>query len=418
MLNQIIHLFPETWRGVVEILLTPISWIPAMQEGVVRFFLESGSGWGLTAKTVFLLPPLFLWIAAIWSTQLAVYTLPFRSRRVSFISAMLITWWDGARTVWMYWTGLGRFAAVALGWCFSLARFALKLIAESVRQLVLAPARMTGRITQSYFQPGVPWIALLLLLFWSLLEALIFTYILFPTVSEVLADLVGTDPSSFTATVLFMFLFTLILGSFACLQVFAEAVKARQIKFMVQIIAVELFVMFFEVLFLYREFVDAIIPWIAQQTGGQFQMGIGFILSMATFGWIGIRGMTWFLFGQFGTPSLIAFISRQPVSQAERPPAETAPLERTNWWQAPIQELKHEIGWLHEKSDQLLEYLSLPFLHVLGAALNFAMILVTAKPVFNLPFKSLKEVMETREVFFSHHLQPRKIELQPKKVGL
>jgi len=36
-------------------------------------------------------------------------------------------------------------------------------------------------------------------------------------------------------------------------------------------------------------------------------------------------------------------------------------------------------------------------LHVVAAFLNFAMILVTGKQVFPIPFKSLKEVVEARE---------------------
>lgn len=410
MFNRIIEMFPETWQGPLELILAPVAWIPAMQRHLLEFFLESSSGWQAALKLLFLLPPVFLLIAAVWSTQLAVYTVPFRSRRIPFISLLLIAWWDGARTVWMYWTGLIRFLAVAVGWVFSLGRFALKLAAETVRQVVMAPARMTGRMTQSYFQPGVPWIAFLMLILWSALEALIFTYILFPTVSEVLADLIGVEPSPLTGTVLYLFLFMLILGSFACLQVFLEAIRAREIKFIIQMVVVELFVMFFEVLFLYREFVDAIIPWIAQQTGGKVQMGIVFTLSMATFGWVGIRGMTWFLFGQFGTPPLLAFISRQPMNHPIQTVPEAAIAEPTNWWRRPAEDLKQEIGWLHEKSHELLEYLSLPALHVLGASLNFAMILVTAKPVFSLPFKSLKEIMETREILALNHLQPRKVQ--------
>jgi hypothetical protein len=83
--------------------------------------------------------------------------------------------------------------------------------------------------------------------------------------------------------------------------------------------------------------------------------------------------------------------------------------ETPNWWRAPIEDFKREIGWLHEKSDELLEYLALPALHVLAASMNFAMILVSARPAFRLPFKSLKEVMETREAVVT--------QLQPKKVG-
>ena len=74
-----------------------------------------------------------------------------------------------------------------------------------------------------------------------------------------------------------------------------------------------------------------------------------------------------------------------------------------------LADLKREMGWLHEKSDELLEYLGLPAMHVLAAAVNFGMVLVTARPVFSLPFKSLKEVTDTREVLAGlMHLQPRR----------
>jgi hypothetical protein len=409
MFDLIVERVPEQWREIVEILIAPLSWIPQMQDWLVEFFFSSSSGWIAAAKLLFLLFPLLLWVAAIWCTQLAIYTVPFRSRRISFFVSILLAWWDGARAVWLYWVGLFRVVVVVLGWMVALGRMALRLIVEMTRQLVSLPFAMTGKMTKSYFQPGVPWIAFVMLLFWAFLEATIFTYILYPTVSEVLADLVGADVPPVAGPVLYLFLLLLILGSFACLQAFLDAIKKRDFKFIVQMVLVELFVMFFEVMFLYRELVDAITPWIAQQTGERFRMGIVFTLSLATFGWIGIRGMTWFLFGQFGTPPLLAFISRRPLVAEENAQAIPAPTEAPAGWHVPIEEFKREIGWLHEKGDQLLEYFTLPFLHVLAAALNFALILVASRPAFSLPFKNLKEVMETREILSTMHLQPKKV---------
>jgi len=61
-------------------------------------------------------------------------------------------------------------------------------------------------------------------------------------------------------------------------------------------------------------------------------------------------------------------------------------------------------------SKEFLEYLALPVLHLLAAALNFGMILVTSRPVFSLPFKGLKDVMETKEILA--RLRPH-VELRP-----
>src|SRR5205809_974842 len=133
-----------------------------------------------------------------------------------------------------------------------------------------------------------------------LLAAAIFSYTLMPTVTELLADLVGGDSTPrFTGAILYFFLLLLVMGSFACVQTLMDAVRKREWKFIVQMVVVELFVMFFEVIFLYRELIDALTPWISQQTG--MKLGLTVTLLLSSFGWIGIRGMTWFLFGQFGT---------------------------------------------------------------------------------------------------------------------
>jgi hypothetical protein len=119
--------------------------------------------------------------------------------------------------------------------------------------------------------------------------------------------------------------------------------------------------------------------------------------------------MTWFLFGQFGTPPLLAFISRQPMEHPEGVEAAPLPAETVAWWSAPIEDFKRETGWLHEKSNELLEYLSLPALQVLAAVLNFAMILVASHPVFSLPFKSLKEILEPHAILAGMQIQSKKV---------
>jgi hypothetical protein len=400
---------PDSWKDIIETLAIPIAWVPYMQQAMLDFFSDSSSGWITAAKFLFMVFPAALIVSAVWCTQLSIYTLPFRSGRVRFLTMILLAWWDAARAIWLYWVGLFRVVVVATGWCFTLVRLAIRLLSDAFKQILFLPFSMTGKMTKSYFQPGVPWIAFVLLILWCLLEALIFTYTLYPTVSEVLADLVGADAPQFTGPVLYMFLFLLIMGSFACLQVLFETFKKKEYKFLVQMIVVELFVMFFEVMFLYRELVDAVTPWIAQQTSDQFRMGIVSTLGLAAFGWVGVRGMTWFLFGQFGTPPLLAFISRKPMADHEGAEAAAISPEMPVWWRAPIEDFKREIGWLHEKSHEMLEYLSLPALHVLAAALNFGMILVASHPVFSIPFKNLKTIMEPQAIISQLQLQSKKV---------
>ena len=409
LVGQATSISSNQFQEILRILLTPIAWIFPMQRAILDFFLHSSSPWIAAGKFLFLLFPLLLWLGIIWCTQLSLYTVPFRSKRINFITTLLLSWWDGARAVWLFWVGLFRLIFVLVGWLFSILRLVLKFTVEFIKQIVTAPFTMTGQMTKSFFRPGVPWVAFLILVFWCMLEAVIFAYVLFPTISEVLMDIVGSDKSSpLVMPMLYVFLLIIIMGSFAALQALTDAIRTKKVKLIIQMTIIELIVMGFEVMFLYRELVDAITPWIVQQTG--VRMGIGFTLGISCMGWIAIRGMTWFLFGQFGTPPLLAIIARRPIGEAgeEQKKFSSDIPETLQWWRKPIQEFKNEIDWLHKKFNELLEFLTLPILQVLAVILNFFMILLTARPIFNLPFKELKDVMDTREVLIERNLAPKK----------
>jgi len=405
---ELFQRIPEPWRQLSDLLIAPLAWIPRMQHAMWDFFFAPGPWWLIAAKYLFLVFPALLAVAAVWCTQLSIYTLPFRSGRAQFIPTMMLTWWDAVRAVWLYWIGMFRFLGVALGWLATFTTFIVKLLLEVIHQIALMPFTMTGRMTQSYFTPGVPWVAFVMLIFWCVLEAAIFTYTLMPTVTELLADLVGGESTArFTGPALYCFLLLLIMGSFACIQALMDAVRKREWKFIVQMVAVELSVMFFEVMFLYRELIDAMTPWIVQTTG--VKMGLTLTLSLSAFGWIGVRGMTWFLFGQYGTPPMLAFISRKPMVEDAAPrPADAVPAPA--WWRQPAAELKQELEWLHAKSEELVDYLVLPVLQLAAAALNFGMVLVASRQVFSLPFKDRNQITETWQILKALHTQapPRK----------
>jgi hypothetical protein len=407
MIDETLSRLPDGWREVASLLTAPIAWVPRLQQALVEFFTESVSPWAAVGKFVFLLLPSLLALIAVWCTQLSLYTLPFRGARGRFVSLLLLAWWDAARVVWLYWVGLVRLVGVGAGWILSLAHLVIRLVAGLVRHVAGAPLAMTSLVARTYLQPGVPWVAFAMLLLWCALEAGVFAYTLAPTVAEILADLVGADETpALTDPVLYALLFMLVLGSFACVHALVEAVRTRTFRFLAQMILVEVFVMFFEVMFLYRELVDSLTPWIAQEMG--VRIGLVWTLALAAGGWIGVRGLTWFLFGQYGTPPLLAFIARQPISETAWRPATGAADDGRRWWNPALDDFRQEIAWLHERGEQLLEYLALPVLHLLGAALNFATILTTARPVFSLPFRSLRDVTETRELLGSLPLQPRK----------
>ena len=399
---------PERWQEVIDLVLAPIAWIPRMQEALIAFFVSPAARWTMALKYIFLLIPALLAVAAVWITMLSIYTLPFRASRIRYVSMMLLAWWDAARAVWLYWVGVGRVAAVAVGWAVSLVALAIRLVVSSVRQMVSIPLTMSGRVTQTYFQPGVPWVAFVMLLCWCVLEATVFTYTMIPTVSVVLSDLAGeTEPARVTTGLLFVFLLLMVMGSFACLRSLVETLRKREFKFLAQMVVIEISVMFFEVMFLYRQFIDALTPWIAQETG--VVLGLRATMSLAAFGWVGIRAMTWFLFAQYGTAPLLAFIARRPLADVEAPEMfASVPAAPTVWWRSALDDFKQELEWLHTKGDQLLEYLALPALQLMAVGLNFAMMIVASRPAFNLPFRTLKDVTETRDLLATFPLTARK----------
>jgi len=89
-------------------------------------------------------------------------------------------------------------------------------------------------------------------------------------------------------------------------------------------------------------------------------------------------------------------------------PALSFQIRSAAWWRGAQDDFKRELDWLHAKGDQLVEYLALPMLQLVAVALNFGTMLVASRPVFYLPFRTLKEVTDTRDILATFQLTPRK----------
>jgi hypothetical protein len=398
MIDRIIGRLPEAWRGPAELLAAPIAWVPVLQQTLMSFFFEPQPGWMAALKYIFLLFPVLLGVVAVWSTGLSVYTLPFRSGRTRFVSLVLLAWWDAALSVWLYWVGMVRVVGVVLGWALGISRLVMRLTMGFLRDVVGTPFAMSGMLMRGYFKPGVPWLGFMMVLLWGALEAAVFTYTLEPRVTTLVADLSGSDDSRFAVPILYALVLALVLASFACVQALINAVRTKDPRFIAQIIGIEVFAIFFEVMFFYRGLVEVTMPWIARDNRAA--------VAVAAVSWFGVRGLTWFLFGQHGTPPLLALIARKPLTEAEM--TQPSGMRSEPFWRLAMEDFRRDLDWLHIKSDEMLELLALPVVHLLGAALNFAMILTASRPVFNLPFRSLKEVTESRDMETTMHLEPRK----------
>jgi hypothetical protein len=393
MFESFAALFPAEWRGTITLLAAPLRWIPDWQAMVLRSTWLSYSPVATAVAAVVLLLPVLLVIVGMWCTMLSLYTLPFRSGRGGFLTAMLLSWWDALRVIWLFWAGMLRVGIALVGWVIGALRFALLFVKSLIVSLFRSPLTLLDWTSRRYFQPGVPWVAFIVLVIWSAVEATVFTFTLQPTLNEVFAGLTGFEPNpAVMFPLLWLFLFMLIGGSFACVQVLSDAVASRKVGTIIQMIVVEAAVMFFEVMFLYRELIDAITPWIAQQTGGEMQLGITATLGLASFGWVGVRGMSWFLFGRFGTPALLAILSRQTITHDGASTFVEPPVQ-PDFWRAPVDALKKETAFFHEEAKRMFELLSVPVMQLLAAALNFAVVVMQSRPVFALPFKSIDDML-------------------------
>jgi hypothetical protein len=392
MFDSLAQIFPAQWQGAVILLLAPLSWLADVQSTIAHALIGAHPV-GRAFLWAVLLIPILVIAVGMWCTALSLYTIPFRSGRGTFLTALLMTWWDAGRCIWLFWSGMLRVGVALIGWVIGSVRFGLLMLKNMLLAVFRSPLTLLDGASRSYFQPGVPWLAFILLTIWCAIESTIFTFTLQPTLVEVFGSLTGFDPNpAVMAPLLWMFLFLLVAGSFACVQVVTDAVKAKKTATIVQMLIVESAVMFFEVIFLYRELIDAITPWIAQQSGDSVRLGIGATLALASFGWLGVRGMSWFLFGRFGTPALLAILSRQAVEH-EHAPRAVEPKAQPEIWRAPINALKAETAWFHEEAKRMFELLSLPVLQLFASAINFAVIVVQSRPMFVLPFNSLDEVL-------------------------
>ena len=380
----------QQWAFILSQLfdwvMAGLAWIVPFQRRVFEFVLQGDSFWTLAGMSVLLILPAAVFVAAIWGTMVSLYTIPFRlGRSVTLMQSVALAWWDGLRMVWFYWAGLLRFVVEFVGWVGSLVKLTFRLIIGTLKGAITSPLAMLDATSR---RPGVPWPAFVLLIVWSAVEATIFTFTLKPTMSELLADLTGYEVNAFALTLmLWIFLSIIIAGSFACIQVLNDAIKERQTGNIVFMILVEISVAMFEVLFLYRELVDAMTPWLAQQG---VTLGVAGTLGLAFFAWVGVRGMTWFLFGRFGAPALIAVLGRQPMS--EHAGGGAAP-PMADYWKGPIAAIKAEREWFQKEARKLFELISLPVLQVVASGLNFLFVVFTGRPHFSLPFKSIDDVL-------------------------
>ncbi|MEZ4752458.1 MAG: hypothetical protein R3B54_18055 [Bdellovibrionota bacterium] len=352
--------------------------------------------WIAMGKRVFLLLPVLAIILGYWASVISLLTVPIRAERQSFVNAILITWWDLGRAIFSFWGGVFKCAFTVGLALFGVLRLGLVGLWLTLQDILLIPFRVAGNLFSSAVNPGVPWIAVGMTVFWCTLEAVIFTYVTSPLVMDTLSNMTGEQMSeAFIRVPLFMFMSFVVLGSYAVLSSWTTALKSRDVPSIVKIGVIEMVALFVEVVFLYREFVDALVPWFAQHSGGNFSLGIFGTLAIAGITWFGIRGMSWFLFASAGTPTIMAIIQGSGLRaiRTEHIPALQGSFQLLG---SLIAELKKEMSWIQEKGEEVLASFILPPLQIVAGAINFCTLLITKQHTFRLPFRTLNDLKTAR----------------------
>lgn len=347
-------------------------------------------------KRLFLLLPALAVIAACWLSIPSFVSLIFRQKRREFITALFITWWDLGKAIVSFWGGIFTFALNLLGALVGFIKITVFGVWSVVQEVLFLPFRLARSAGQSVVSSPVPWIAVFLTFFWCLIEALIFTYVTSPLVSDTLSNITGEQLSgTFLRIPLFIFLFFVVLGSYSVLSNLVTAVKSKNVSAIAGIGVVEFVVLFVEVVFLYREFVDSLVPWFAQYSEG-FELGVFWTLAIACLAWFGIRSISWFLFAAHGTPTILSVIQGKGlgVSSASEPANVRFVAFSTEF----INKIKEEANWVKMKGDELLASFMLPPLQVVAATINFCILLVSGKHLFQLPFTSMDSILSSKSL--------------------
>lgn len=390
--------------NLTQILVTLLTFPTLYQAELWRFIYspESQPVYTYLKRLILLLPGASA-IVVSWLLVVGIVSLIFRPKKIKFISQMVVALWDFGRSILLYWLGLLQFVFTVLGTIGSSLRILFLWIYKYIVDVLRLPGHASRSVMGVFKRRGIPWPAVILTLIWAILETSIFTYVMTPLVNDVLGGLTGEPVSQGLLQVgLFLVFFLLVLGSYAVISQFKKAIAEKAWGTVFGLITIEIIVALVEVVFFYREFVDALIPWFAQYAGADFNPGIPMIMSIAFLAWLGIRAMTWFLFASEGIPTLLAVIQRSGMEDNGLT-AQSAKGSNGNGKgkgdgkgsaaMEPMEDL-----WTTDKTDQLIDAFILPPLQILASVINLATLVLGQYFLFDLPLKSHKDLANSRRL--------------------
>jgi len=348
--------------GIVKYIISILLFPMFFQDNFIFFAWGADDQlWMMILKRLFLLLPVFAIILGCWVTIACLITVIIRQNRRDFIISLFITWWDLGKSIVAFWGGVFKFVFYLLGGILGLIKITFLAIWSIIQEILFTPFRLLRNAGQSVVSSAIPWIAVVLTIFWCLIEAVIFTYVTTPLVVDTFSNITGEQLSeNFIRIPLFVFLLFIVMGSYAVLSTMVNAVKTKNISAIIGIGVIEMVALFVEVVFLYREFVDSLVPWFAQYSEN-FELGVFWTLAIAAFVWFGIRSLSWFLFASHGTPTIMAVIQGKGLGTASRGAQVRSRYNGIS--SAFMEKIKADMSWIQTKAEEILAAFILPPLY-------------------------------------------------------
>src|SRR2546427_6962142 len=98
--------------------------------------------WLQATKRIFLLMPLGAVILGYWMSVLSVPTIVVRTKRRTFVSLLLVTWWDLARAIFTFWGGVFRYLVQLVISLFGVLQILVVGTWAAIQEIVALPIRM------------------------------------------------------------------------------------------------------------------------------------------------------------------------------------------------------------------------------------------------------------------------------------
>jgi hypothetical protein len=394
--------------GILKIVLSGLMFPLYFQNYFIAFVWGADEVfWIMLGKRLFLLLPTLAIILGLWITIACVVTILFRKNRMEFVSSLIITWWDLFKSIFSFWGGTIKFVFILTVALLNVLKILLLGIWYVIQEVLFTPFKLMGKVGSKVISSNIPWIAVVLTIFWCIIEATIFTYVTTPLVIDTFSNITGDQLSEFAIRIpLFIFLLFIVLGSYAVMSTLVDTAKSKNIMALAGIVVIEIVVLFVEVMFLYREFVDALSPWLAQQSEG-FELGIFWTLAISVFAWFGIRSVSWFLFASYGTPAIMAVIQGKGLKLKESNTSTKEEIKPIEFSSDFMKKIKADTAWIELKGEVILGAFILPPLQVVAGAINFVTLLISNTHLFELPFKNIDSIMDSKVLLKATPAKPK-----------